>query len=65
MKFRVKYRLHSKQDLAELVGIFDLPITVPKANTDLEQENQDLQAALNYLKSAWINTDIISIEKLH
>ena len=65
MKFKLKYRPYPKQDLTELVGIFDLSLNVPKAKDEVEQENQDLQAALNYLKSVWMNVDIVSIEKLH
>ncbi len=65
MKFRVRYRPRNSGDWPELVGIFDLPLKVSKANTEEEQEKQDLQAAFTYLKVAWMNVDIIGIEKLH
>jgi hypothetical protein len=65
MKFRVRFRPYSTGDWPELVGIFDLLLKVSKADTKEEQEKQDLQAAFNYLKVAWMNVDIISIEKLH
>ena len=61
----MKYIPNSGGGLPEFVGIFDLPVSAPKAKDDLEQEKQDLKAAFDYLKTLLIDANIISIEKLH